>query len=229
VNRPNLKASGRASLKGAAGPHLRYFAYVLRHKWLVTIAAHRLGITRQGLWHDLSKFRPSEFRPYVEHLYGRQRCCAHLPHGAVCPAFRAAVQLHYDRNHHHPEHWRWHVGYNRVRVYPMPEEFMLEMIADWSAMSRAKEGTWDWRPWYRQERKRWAQLMNADTLEAVDALADYDDLTEEDLGEALEDDTVSTWFGPWDFAQLHPELTRREPSRWRESVQRHRDRRWGRY
>jgi hypothetical protein len=56
-------------------PHLRYLRYVLLHKLYV----FRAGVAINGwrpwwvlrlLIHDWSKFRPSEWRPYVTHFYG---------------------------------------------------------------------------------------------------------------------------------------------------------------
>jgi hypothetical protein len=52
-------------------PHLRYLWYVIRHKWFVFVAG---SLTRAPLWrlliHDWSKFRPSEWFPYVANFYG---------------------------------------------------------------------------------------------------------------------------------------------------------------
>lgn len=66
--------------------HRRYLRYVLLHKAYVFAAGVRLnGWSPRWLWrlliHDLSKFRPSEWRPYVAMFYGeapeieaRRRC-----------------------------------------------------------------------------------------------------------------------------------------------------------
>jgi hypothetical protein len=55
--------------------HLRYLRYVLLHKWYVLYAGVIVGgLHPLWLWrllvHDLSKFRPSEWRPYVAKFYG---------------------------------------------------------------------------------------------------------------------------------------------------------------
>lgn len=59
--------------------HLRYLRYVLLHKWYVARAGLALGVPHdtsalRWFWrmlvHDLSKFRPSEWRPYVASFYG---------------------------------------------------------------------------------------------------------------------------------------------------------------
>lgn len=52
-------------------PHLRYLWYVLRHKWYVFQAGRVLKVpVWQLLMHDLSKFTPAEWFPYVAYFYG---------------------------------------------------------------------------------------------------------------------------------------------------------------
>ena len=53
-------------------PHWIYLQYVLRHKWYVFQECLKYGLIWEGIVHDLSKFRPSEWFPYVEFLYGMQ-------------------------------------------------------------------------------------------------------------------------------------------------------------
>lgn len=50
--------------------HLAYLWYVLRHKWFVFLECWRLGIPWLGVVHDMSKFTPGEWFPYVNHFYG---------------------------------------------------------------------------------------------------------------------------------------------------------------
>ena len=51
--------------------HFHYLSYVLRHKFFVFVECCKLGIPWLGFIHDWSKFRPSEWFPYVEHFYGK--------------------------------------------------------------------------------------------------------------------------------------------------------------
>jgi len=83
--------------------HLRYLKYVLRHKWFVFIECFRLGIPWRGLVHDLSKFRPSEWFPYVEKFYGGWKDI-NSSH-PVNQAFDKAWLLHQKRNPHHWQYW----------------------------------------------------------------------------------------------------------------------------
>ena len=50
--------------------HLKYLRYVLVHKWHVLQECWRLNIKWRGIVHDLSKFSPAEWGPYVDRFYG---------------------------------------------------------------------------------------------------------------------------------------------------------------
>jgi hypothetical protein len=50
--------------------HWNYFKYILKHKYYCFIECWKLGIPWRGIVHDLSKFRPCEWFPYVEYFYG---------------------------------------------------------------------------------------------------------------------------------------------------------------
>lgn len=83
--------------------HFKYLKYVLKHKWFVFIECCRLGIPVRGLLHDLSKFRPSEWFPYVEKFYGGWKDIdAFHP---VTESFSYAWLLHQHRNPHHWQYW----------------------------------------------------------------------------------------------------------------------------
>lgn len=53
--------------------HLRYLKYLIRHRWYVFLECCKLGIPWRGIVHNLSKFLPSEWFPYVERFYGNDR------------------------------------------------------------------------------------------------------------------------------------------------------------
>jgi len=124
--------------------HLRYLRFVLRHRWFVFVASCRLGVPWRGLTHDLSKFRPSEWRAYADYFYGRpdQR------------AFDLAWLLHQHRNAHHWQYWLLRLDDGNEQVVAMPERYRREMVADWVGAGRAISGTKDWRPWYEANRDR---------------------------------------------------------------------------
>jgi hypothetical protein len=50
--------------------HFKYLSYVIRHKWFVFLECCKYGIPLRGILHDMSKFKPCEWFPYVESFYG---------------------------------------------------------------------------------------------------------------------------------------------------------------
>ena len=128
--------------------HWSYLKYVLRHKWFVFLECRKLGITWRGITHDLSKFRPSEWFPYVAKFYGADK---------ISPIIKKWVQkacrLHYERNDHHWQSWRscWDSSHF---VAEMPYPAIKEMVADWSAMDRARgKGIESTQAWYKENMK----------------------------------------------------------------------------
>lgn len=82
--------------------HLAYFRYVLRHKWFVFVAAIWLRVPIwNAIFHDWTKFRPSEWLDYAWTFY--------KPDGskqyAESPEFAHAWMLHQHRNKHHWQRW----------------------------------------------------------------------------------------------------------------------------
>ncbi len=137
--------------------HLKYLLYVLRHKWFVFIECCKLGIPWRGLLHDLSKFSPVEWGPYVETFYGskpspRDASGAYDP-SRVGGAFDIAW-LHHQ--HCNPHHWQWWVlrgDEDAQKVLSMPLIYLKEMLADWRGAGRA-QGKPDTAGWYRKNKNK---------------------------------------------------------------------------
>src|SRR5664280_1736204 len=89
----------------------KYLWYVVCHRWFVFIECCKLGIPWQGIVHDLSKFRPSEFFPYARHFHGvgakewRDKTGYYKPTDTGDSAFDFAWFLHQKRNAHHWQYW----------------------------------------------------------------------------------------------------------------------------
>jgi hypothetical protein len=141
--------------------HLRYFRYIVRHKWFVFLAGCELGIPFLAAMHDNSKFRPSEWRPYANFFYGpkavqrRDSTGYYKPTDTGDAVFDFAWLLHQKRNKHH---WQWWVlpeDNGGVKVLPMADKYRREMLADWWGAGRAqgkrapKDDPWrETRAWY---------------------------------------------------------------------------------
>ena len=52
---------GEAKRRGPLGRFWGHLTTITYHKWLVFCYCRRLGLVRQGLCHDLSKYSPAEF------------------------------------------------------------------------------------------------------------------------------------------------------------------------
>lgn len=150
--------------------HLKYLSYVLRHKWFVTIECFKIGLYWRGLIHDMSKFLPSEWNPYVEHFYGtgrkgikgeRDKTGYYSAGDTGEYEFDFAWLLHQKRNKHH---WQWWVlpkDDGSVKIFPMPYVYLMEMLCDWVGAGRAQgrkspvsDPYAETRKWYTSNRKK---------------------------------------------------------------------------
>ena len=108
---------------------------VLHHKRLVLRYCFRLGLYRQGICHDLSKFSPAEFWPGVRYFQGN---CSPNEAERREKGYSAAWLHHKGRNRHHLEYW---VDYTAKGDRPMdgvrmPRRYLAEMFCDRIAASR---------------------------------------------------------------------------------------------
>lgn len=146
--------------------HWNYLKYVIRHKWFVFVECCKLGIPWLGLIHDFSKFSRAEWRPYVLSFYSGWQVDERPQR--VVELFHGALQHHLDCNAHHSEHW--HIG---SKVFPMPNCYRREMLADWIGAGRAKgvgdphhEGISEVGIWYRKNKQK--LLLHPDTRQWIE-------------------------------------------------------------
>ena len=122
----------------------KYLWYVVRHRWFVFVECCKLGIPWQGLVHDLSKFRPSEFFPYARHFHGagakewRDKTGYYKPTDTGDAAFDIAWFLHQKRNAHHWQYWLFPADPGHMKVLRIPDRYVKEMVADWRGAGRAQ-------------------------------------------------------------------------------------------
>ena len=133
-------------------PHLRYAAYVARHKWFVFVAGLK---TRAPLWrliiHDYSKLSPAEWGPYRRRFFAGR---SGATEGADPDEWQRAWAHHWHRNAHHWEHWLVLRPGEMPRPMEMPEHFVREMVADWMGAGRAITGKWEAAEWYIENRHK---------------------------------------------------------------------------
>ena len=105
------------------------------HRRLVRKYCFKLGIYRQGLMHDLSKYSPSEFIPGVKYYQDGHRS----PNNAQREdeGVSKAWLHHKGRNKHHFEYWiDYDVDGSRTVLAGMKVKYVAEMFCDRIAASR---------------------------------------------------------------------------------------------
>ena len=93
-------------------------------------------------YHDLSKYSKEEFEPYRFKFFPTKSEKSSPMYEQVCKeGFDKAWEHHHQNNPHHVEHWS---------NQDMPLEYIVEMICDWSAMSKYLNSST--REWWESEK-----------------------------------------------------------------------------
>lgn len=145
--------------------HWNYLKYVLRHKWFVLVASIKIGAPIwAAITHDLSKFRPSEWMPYARAFYAPDGTSQYVE----SRAFTRAWNDHQKRNKHHWQYWliTWDRG--TTEPIPMPNNAVLEMVADWMGAGRAITGKWEAKEWY--EKNKGNMILTPSTRQCVEVI-----------------------------------------------------------
>ena len=121
----------------------KHFCTINHHKILVMRGCFQVGLIRQGLLHDLSKYSPTEFIVGCKYYQGNMS-----PNNAEREAvgYSSAWLHHKDRNKHHLEYWidygipdkeGPHKGEHKgLCGMKMPVNYVVEMYIDRVAASK---------------------------------------------------------------------------------------------
>ncbi len=150
------------------GRYVAYFRYLFRHKWHVFWASCRLGVPLRGLLHDTSKFRPSELIPYARSFYDRDGSPRGNRPEEIKLAFDQAWLLHQHRNPHHWQYWTLRKDDGTLKVLPMPDKYIREMVADWVGAGLAQGHGNDVIPWYNKN--KYSMILHSETRAKVESL-----------------------------------------------------------
>lgn len=112
--------------------------WVRRYCW-------KVGLYRQGLLHDLSKYSPTEFWRGVKYYQGGTSSPINAEKSASGHGYSEAWMHHKSRNKHHYEYWVDNLDdsfqYGMVpMVHPMPYKYFAEMLCDYLGAARAYLG-----------------------------------------------------------------------------------------
>ena len=146
-----------------------HFKTITRHRHCVIRHCFRAGIGFLGLFHDLSKYSPSEFLTGAKYYIGTRS-----PNDKERElfGFSKAWIHHKGRNKHHFEYW---YDYDRTthEIVPvkMPLKYLKEMFCDRVAASKIYQGdnydcTHPLDYFYHSKARNYMHKDNADMLES---------------------------------------------------------------
>ncbi len=113
---------------------LKHFNTITKHRHKVIYHCFRAGIGFQGLFHDLSKYTPTEFLEGIKYYQGNRS-----PNEGAREAtgYSVAWMHHKGRNKHHFEYWTDYSKTTRqLEPVKMPFKYVVEMFCDRVAASK---------------------------------------------------------------------------------------------
>ena len=118
---------------------IKHFQTITKHKILVMQECFRVGLYRQGLLHDLSKYGWTEFRVGCRYYQGTRS-----PNNAEREdkGYSSAWLHHKGRNKHHYEYWIDYGldGEKGMIGMKMPVKYVVEMFLDRIAACKVYKG-----------------------------------------------------------------------------------------
>lgn len=116
----------------------QHFMTITKHRHMVMKLCFKIGLYRQGLLHDLSKYSPTEFIRGCIYYQGYKS-----PNNKEreVKGYSESWLHHKGRNKHHFEYWLDydHVDPSRFSGMPMPRKYIAEMFCDRIAACRIYE------------------------------------------------------------------------------------------
>ncbi len=116
----------------------QHFKTITKHKFLVMDGCFRVGLIRQGLAHDLSKYSFTEFWNGARYYQGTRS-----PNAAEREdkGYSEAWMHHKGRNRHHYEYWTdMNMETKQYEAMPMPRKYLVEMVMDRRAACMTYQG-----------------------------------------------------------------------------------------
>lgn len=143
-----------------------HFCTINHHKYLVMKSCFRVGLYKQGLLHDMSKYTPTEFLVGCRYYQGNRS-----PNNAEREdiGYSSAWLHHKGRNKHHYEYWiDYGLGQDEGIVgMKMPVKYVVEMFMDRVAASKTyqKENYRDDHPleYYEKGAAKLGPMLHKDT------------------------------------------------------------------
>ncbi len=149
----------------------RHFCTITHHKFLVMKGCFRVGLYKQGLLHDLSKYGPSEFFVGCKYFQGDKS-----PNNAEREqkGCSTAWLHHKGRNKHHLEYW---IDYGLdeqkgMTGMKMPVKYVVEMFIDRVSASKnyLKDKYTDESPLQYYEKGKDHYMLHEETKQLLERL-----------------------------------------------------------
>lgn len=153
---------------------LAHFKTITHHRHLVMLGCFKVGLYKQGLLHDLSKYAPVEFMVGAKYYQGDSS-----PNNEERKALgKSFAWLHHKgRNKHHFEYW---IDYSADAKYimtgmEMPVNYVVEMYCDRVAACKnyQKEKYTDRSALEYYEKGKGKYLMHTNTAALLEELLEY--------------------------------------------------------
>ena len=180
----------------------RHFFTITKHRIIVMEGCFRVGLYRQGLTHDLSKYSPVEFWNGARYFQGTRS-----PNAAEREekGYSEAWMHHKGRNRHHYEYWTdMNRKSGRYESVPMPRKYLVEMVMDRRAACKVYEkGAYhSGSPLAYLEKSREKDLMNPQTLcELTFLLTMLRDKGEKETFRYIRKNTLKGKPFPWEITE----------------------------
>lgn len=148
-----------------------HFCTITEHKWLVMKGCFQLGLYRQGLLHDLSKYSPAEFKVGIMYFQGNKS-----PNAAERDekGYSEAWLHHKGRNKHHYEYWTDVSKEKKLGTVgvKMPLKYVAEMFVDRVSACKVyeKENYTDRSSWHYYCRTREYITIHPETRKLLEKL-----------------------------------------------------------
>ena len=153
---------------------INHLKTITEHKKTVMDLCFKVGLVKQGLLHDLSKYNPVEFMTGINYYQGGKRS----PNAAEKKqnGYSVAWNHHKGRNKHHFEYWLdvSYQGGQPIAGAKMPLKYVIEMACDRIAACKVYHGAAykDSDPWeyYMQKIDRVAPALHPETKELLEKI-----------------------------------------------------------
>ena len=149
----------------------KHFKTITYHKYLVAKGCFKVGLYKQGLLHDMSKYGPTEFLAGCKYYKGYMS-----PNNAERyeKGYSSAWLHHKGRNKHHYEYWiDYGIGEDKaMQGMKIPKKYMVEMFCDRVAASKIYNGKkyTDGEPWGYYERGKEYAILRPESRAMLEEL-----------------------------------------------------------